>query len=81
MAGWFAVKPRQATLPTLGFADLRDKSIRWDRGYHMLKPKPFVDWMRAHRVFRAPGIPDDHIELRDDEHVPGRRVSMGIRRI
>ena len=33
----------------------------------MLKPKPFVDWMRAHRVFRAPDIPDDHIEMRDDE--------------
>ena len=30
LAGWFAVKPRQATLPILGFAALRDKSIRWD---------------------------------------------------
>ena len=37
LAGWFSVKPRQATLPTLGFAALRDKSIRWDRGYHVVE--------------------------------------------
>ena len=67
LAGWFAVKPHQATLPTLGFAKLRDKAVRWDRGYHMVKTKPFVSWMHAHHVFRVPDIPDNHIEIRDDE--------------
>ena len=64
LTGWFAMKPHQATLPTLRFPELCDKSVRWDRGYYMVKPKQFFDWMYAHRVFRAPDIPDNH---RDDE--------------
>jgi hypothetical protein len=54
MASWFAMKPHQETLPRMVEADLCDGTTQWDRGYHMLKPKPFSSIELAAKIFSIP---------------------------